>query len=112
MPSATLELATTFQVIKYHSGTPLDLTGPREAVPKVELSEIISSAITMWVLKTVVSLSYYPPFYTQKPGHMLPAVPSFFLLYLRLHQKIYFPFINVVHGILKSSSSHRKNNVK
>lgn len=87
MPSAPLEPAPTFQVIKYHSGTPLDLTGPREAVPKVELSEIISSAITMWVLKTVVSLSYYPPFYTQKPGHMLPAVPSFFLLYLRLHPK-------------------------
>lgn len=90
MPSAPLEIAPTFQVIKYHSGTPLDLPGHREGIPKFELSEIISSAITMWVMKTLVSLSYYPPFYTQKPGHILPAVCYFFLLYLGLHPKVLF----------------------
>lgn len=90
MPSAPLKIAPTFQVIKYHSGTPLDLPGHREYVPKFELSEIIYSAVTIWVLKAVVSLSYYPPFYTQKPGHILPAIPSFFLLSLGLHPKDLF----------------------
>lgn len=44
----------------------------------------------MWILKTVVSLSYFLPFYTQKPGHIQPAIPSIFLLYLGLHPKDLF----------------------